>query len=71
MQPPGEGHQFYVIMTQEDPEDQSLEALDLFSEGTFVWAKDVPFRLVLFFLLQSELGGLSDPEQQEAGHEKI
>ncbi len=70
MQPPGEGHQFYVIMTQEDPEDQSLEALELLSEGTFVWAKDVPFRLVLFFLAQAT-GGLSESGSEQDNPEKI
>jgi hypothetical protein len=70
MQPPGDAHQFYVIMAQEDPEDKSWEALDLVSEGTFVWTKDVPFRLVLFFLAQSA-GGLSESGPEQGSHEKI
>jgi hypothetical protein len=56
MQPSGDCHTFYVFMRPEDETDMGWEALDIVSEGTFVWAKDVPFRLILFFLSQSAAG---------------
>lgn len=66
MQPPEDCHTFYVLLRPEDQEDQGWEAMELVSDGTFAWAKEVPFRLVLFFLSQSA-GGMTEsgPGQEE------
>lgn len=59
MQPQENSHLFYVTMRPEDPEDRGWEAMEIASEGTFCWAKDVPFRVVLSFLSQSA-GGMTE-----------
>lgn len=64
MQPSGDCHTFYVLMRPENEEDLGWEGIELVSEGTFVWAKDVPFRLVLFFMSQSEDFSVSGPEPE-------
>lgn len=56
MQPEGDSQLFYVLMRPEDPDDLGWEAKEVTSEGTFCWAKDVPFRTVLFCLSQSVAG---------------
>jgi hypothetical protein len=59
MQPQGDAHQFYVIMTHEDDQG-GWEALELFSEGS---------SLVLFFLAQSA-GSLSESGPEQGTDEK-
>jgi hypothetical protein len=59
MQPEGDSHVFYVLMRPEDPEDMGWEAKEVTSEGTFCWAKDIPFRTIMFLLSQSE-GGMTE-----------
>ena len=56
MQPEGDSHIFYVLMRPENQEDLGWEAKEISSEGMFCWAKDVPFRTVLFCLSQSVAG---------------
>lgn len=59
MQPEGDSHTFYVLMRPEDPADQGWEARELTCEGMFCWAKDIPFRTVLF-LLSHSAGGMTE-----------
>ena len=58
LQPSGDNHTFYALV-QED--DGGWEGMHLACEGSIAWAKDVPFRLVLFFLSES-YGGVSQAE---------
>lgn len=58
LQASGETRKFYVLVTPEDPLDKGWEAMELTSEGYFSFGKDVPFRLVLFFLSEST-GGMT------------
>ena len=58
LQASGETRTFYALVTPEDPLDQGWEAMELTSEGYFTFDKEVPFRLVLFFLSQST-GGMT------------
>lgn len=59
MQPEGDSHTFYVLMKPEDPEEQGWEGKRLTYEGTFSWAKDIPFRTILFMLSHST-GGMTE-----------
>ena len=56
MQPGENSRLFYILMRPEDPADMGWEAKELTTECTFCWAKDIPFRTVLFFLSQSAAG---------------
>ena len=60
LQPPDDVHTFYAITTaeNEDPEDKSWEAMELYCEGVVSWVSTTPFRLVLYFLAESSGGGL-------------
>lgn len=59
MQPEGNSQLFYVLMRPEDPDELGWEAKEISSDGVICWAKDVPFRTVLFFLSQSA-GGMTE-----------
>lgn len=67
MQPDGDSTVFYVLMRPEDPDDMGWEAKEVTSEGTFCWAKDIPFRTILLLLSQSDSGmtesGLEHPSE--------
>lgn len=56
MQPEGSSKTFYILMKPEDPDDMGWEAKELTSECVFCWAKDIPFRTILFLLSQSSDG---------------
>ena len=58
LQASGETRTFYALVTPEDPLDKGWEAMELTSEGHLTFVKDVPFRLVLFFLSEST-GGMT------------
>jgi hypothetical protein len=57
LQSPSDTKTYFVIMQKESPE-QGWEALELKCEGNIAWAKNTPFRLVMFFLTESS-GGVS------------
>ena len=62
LQSSGDEHTFYVLMRPEDPLDLGWEALEVASEGTFCWARDIPFRDILF-LLSHSAGGMTVSEK--------
>lgn len=68
LQPSGDPHTFYAITTaeNEDPEDKSWEAMELYCEGVATWVSTTPFRLVLYFLSESS-GGLTCIDQEPLG----
>jgi hypothetical protein len=74
--PFGNPHSFYVMVQAEDPADLSWEGMHLTSEACITWVKTTPFRLILYFLAESENGLVchdsvepaeSDPEPDEPG----
>lgn len=56
LQPTGDEHTFYAMVTAESDAAEPWEAMRLVSEGTLCWVRTTPFRLVLCLLGQSVCG---------------
>ena len=60
----GETSTFYAIVQAEAPED-GWEAVELAANGAISWAKDTPFRLILFMLACSSGGMKVESKESE------
>lgn len=56
LQPIDDNHTFYALVKAEDEDDASWEGMHLTCQGFITWARNVPFRLVLYFLSESSAG---------------
>lgn len=54
LQPHGDNHTFYALVKIEG--EEGWEGMHLTCEGDITWARNVPFRLVLYFLSESPSG---------------
>ena len=74
LQPEGDCHTFYILMQDED--GLGWDGKKIVCEGTFCWAKAIPFRTILMLLSHSAGGmtvsgpeGLEKPSSESAGSE--
>lgn len=61
LQPIDDNHTFYALVKAEDELEDSWEGMHLTCQGEITWARNVPFRLVLYFLGESSAGMTVSP----------